>query len=618
MSVIFRNLVDMSSVPSPASGYVVAYDLDGVLKQKDSLGIILEVGGGTVSGSTNSVPLLGTTASSPLTGNIEFNPPANFKTALSSSTRRFYIGAGDNRDLALASTSSKIEFIPTTGVMNLTSVTVNGQSSISLSTNYLSSYTEDSVTGSFSSIAQTCNDITINATDASFMMYVPNVTMGLNGVIKSATGGGQINLDYSGVPGEVLISTDNGGYSKSQLYLAETFVELSNYNTGGVLYTYAPKSIMVSDEGAILMGDPAPLLLSTTNYIHLEPNSIGFDNRWSISHSRKISIGIKEYTFGPSIEIIANSTQSVSTSGAVGNGTFINTDSSTILQGVLNSVIIGGGNIVADTNNTVYVPNLVTGTSGVIRSNPLGYSQIELDSGGQLGKVIITNDGGAFASETIWMEDEYLGFFTRASTAYIEMDLVLNNRTIIYNSCTNSNIVIGVGGNDDDIFIADNTNTSATSSVFDKNAIIIGSKGSSFAMGVTNSVIIGGASMSATQSNTVYVPDLNISGTVNGVKKYAATLIQVGTASPTAKVLENTFGGTLVWSYFSIGRYRATLSGAFTTDKTIILLGHSDSSSQMSAYWVDTSTIEVNTGNFTAALANDFLYDSGIEIRVYP
>jgi hypothetical protein len=50
---------------------------------------------------------------------------------------------------------------------------------------------------------------------------------------------------------------------------------------------------------------------------------------------------------------------------------------------------------------------------------------------------------------------------------------------------------------------------------------------------------------------------------VGGAKVYRALLTQSGTAAPTAHVLENSLGGTLVWSYVDVGVYHGTLAGAF-------------------------------------------------------
>ena len=42
-----------------------------------------------------------------------------------------------------------------------------------------------------------------------------------------------------------------------------------------------------------------------------------------------------------------------------------------------------------------------------------------------------------------------------------------------------------------------------------------------------------------------------------------------GTDAPVATVLENTLGGTLVWTRTGVGVYEATLAGAFVENKTI-------------------------------------------------
>lgn len=53
-----------------------------------------------------------------------------------------------------------------------------------------------------------------------------------------------------------------------------------------------------------------------------------------------------------------------------------------------------------------------------------------------------------------------------------------------------------------------------------------------------------------------------------GVKKYVALLTQSGTSAPVATELENTLGGTVVWTRLGAGQYRGTLTGAFLQAKT--------------------------------------------------
>lgn len=51
--------------------------------------------------------------------------------------------------------------------------------------------------------------------------------------------------------------------------------------------------------------------------------------------------------------------------------------------------------------------------------------------------------------------------------------------------------------------------------------------------------------------------------TARPFKVYKALLTQSGTAAPVATVIENTLGGTVVWSRDSAGVYYGTLVGAF-------------------------------------------------------
>lgn len=57
-------------------------------------------------------------------------------------------------------------------------------------------------------------------------------------------------------------------------------------------------------------------------------------------------------------------------------------------------------------------------------------------------------------------------------------------------------------------------------------------------------------------------------------KVYTAILTQTSTNAPVATVLENTLGGTVVWSYNSVGFYTATLVSAFTTNKTQVFMSN--------------------------------------------
>jgi hypothetical protein len=112
----------------------------------------------------------------------------------------------------------------------------------------------------------------------------------------------------------------------------------------------------------------------------------------------------------------------------------------------------------------------------------------------------------------------------------------------------------------------------------------------------------------------------NGSGTLSwfGAKKYVALLTQTGTNAPTATVLDNTLGGTLVWSYDGVGTYIGTLTGAFTLDKTSVLISGVYKGSVVGLRKNNNTVQITTTATSTNTEANTLLDSTTIEIRVYP
>jgi len=112
---------------------------------------------------------------------------------------------------------------------------------------------------------------------------------------------------------------------------------------------------------------------------------------------------------------------------------------------------------------------------------------------------------------------------------------------------------------------------------------------------------------------------------VGGVKVYRALLTQTGTNAPVATVLENSLGGTVVWTRSSGGSYVATFSGAFPADKVVGCSGMTlgEDGSYFTISRSDDNTLALSTmqsgGDGTFSFA-DAVLASGvpIEILVYP
>jgi len=107
---------------------------------------------------------------------------------------------------------------------------------------------------------------------------------------------------------------------------------------------------------------------------------------------------------------------------------------------------------------------------------------------------------------------------------------------------------------------------------------------------------------------------------------YVALLYQVGTAAPSAIVLENTLGGTITWARSAVGIYTGTITGAiFPLNKTVIFmqvnstLGGTWGIQYVVARASDTGVLLLTqSGDSLSTNQDGYLGATPIEIRVYP
>lgn len=105
-----------------------------------------------------------------------------------------------------------------------------------------------------------------------------------------------------------------------------------------------------------------------------------------------------------------------------------------------------------------------------------------------------------------------------------------------------------------------------------------------------------------------------------GYLTYVALLTQVAAGAPTATVLANTLGGTVVWSRLGGGSYSGTLAGVFTASKTYVqITGDTNGAPAFySANRVSSNVVGVITQDAAGANADDLMAETSIEIRVFP
>jgi hypothetical protein len=100
-------------------------------------------------------------------------------------------------------------------------------------------------------------------------------------------------------------------------------------------------------------------------------------------------------------------------------------------------------------------------------------------------------------------------------------------------------------------------------------------------------------------------------------KVYTALLNQSGTNAPVATVLENTLGGTVVWSRNNNGSYLGTLNLAFTENKTTILATGGSVFALISGGSNTVNNFSLVVNNSAGSNSDGILSNATIEIRVY-
>jgi hypothetical protein len=282
---------------------------------------------------------------------------------------------------------------------------------------------------------------------------------------------------------------------------------------------------------------------------------------------------------------------------AVGYGALLNntTASGNVAVGAntLSQNTIGYNNVAVGTNalnfNTTGYNNVIVGNSA-LGGNTTGYYNIAL--GYQSGTIISgTGDINTGTGATNSDSSIFIGYFTCPSTA----------------SNTNE-IVIGHGATGNG-----------------SNSVTLGNDN------ITKTYLKGNVQLPTVPTTSAGTYSIltrnNITGEVEKIapayKVYTALLTQSGTASPTVDILENTLGGTIVWTRSGIGSYTGTLSGMFPdTNKVFCIFSFGTSVSNygdnINLFWQANSsnTIVLTTVRINSN-SDEMLSKNPIEIRVY-
>jgi hypothetical protein len=129
--IYFGNTMSLVDAATPSSGaWTVAYDIDGVLKQKDEFGVITPIGGGP-------------------TGGMGSTPSLSQVLQVGNTAGPYSIGMNDGSSIYSNSGSLSFENI----YARLENANTNGISALTLRQNNISRFlSEDLITGSYSNI----------------------------------------------------------------------------------------------------------------------------------------------------------------------------------------------------------------------------------------------------------------------------------------------------------------------------------------------------------------------------------------------------------------------------------------------------------------------------------
>lgn len=346
----------------------------------------------------------------------------------------------------------------------------------------------------------------INTGLLSQMDYLGNITIiGGNGggalpntlALGNNTGTYSIVLDSSITKGtnkillddgRVSITTANGNYNESYLFMNSTDTILGNGSS---------KSFRIESTGITTKWSDTDRQIINTNSYEL------FLNNLNTLQFGKLSSGA-----GSKLSAL------------------ISTDNSTIGNGLVNTVVIGGQNIQALESNSVYVPYLLIQDGKVIKGTK-GSGQIQF-----------TETGDVISS---------------------------NSNSVIGVISSTSSIAFTQNG----IFVKDSATASSSPNI-DSGITYVSTRNSSATASIKNSVVIGGQGLIATADDTVYLGN-NVN--INNAFTLPTTDGSIGQVLKTDGLGNVTWGGVAATlNLVTLDRTSfVTLAGVFEVDTTYVI-----------------------------------------------
>ena len=240
-------------------------------------------------------------------------------------------------------------------------------------------------------------------------------------------------------------------------------------------------------------------------------------------------------------------------------------------------------------SNIANVPLIMGTSTSILSSN--GGGRIDLDYSGSTNSILISTDNASQGEHGILMDDSNYSLFANGYS----QALVLHDGTDnieLYNTLGDLKLGVGLLSRDD-LKISNNGSSTSSTSDNDKQAVFVGTRNSMMSPGVVNSVIIGGQSITGTQSNYVY-----IGGSLNINDSY--TLPNVDGSS--GQLLTSDGLGNINWS--------SPIPPPTPSWSEVLLVGNNSEDNNII---MGTSTsIIMSTGSSIISGNNSFIFDLGL------
>lgn len=110
-------------------------------------------------------------------------------------------------------------------------------------------------------------------------------------------------------------------------------------------------------------------------------------------------------------------------------------------------------------------------------------------------------------------------------------------------------------------------------------------------------------------------------GTTPTVWTNSTEVINITDSAPIATVFENTLGDTVEWTYVNEGVYFSNTLSVLDRTKTLVVItsNYGDANYTVQGYCSGSNAIEIYSFTISTGLGtNDILYNTPVEIRVYP